>query len=97
MKQEFECYVQEIDFETKEFTALLLDVTLNELLPFEEATFKFSIFNEDEYSYIKQGMIFSWIIIENKNEFKINKNVFTKEMLEKAKEDSNKYCLIEWE
>jgi len=84
MKQEFECYVQEIDLERKEFTALLLDVTLNELLPFEEATFKFSIFNEAEYSYIKEGMIFSWVITENKNEFVINKSVFTKELLEKS-------------
>ena len=96
MLQEFECYVQEIDFERKEFIALLLDVTLNELLPFEEATFKFSVFNEDEYSYIKEGMIFRWVINDNTNMFIINKTKFTKEMLENANVTLNSFKLIEF-
>lgn len=96
MLQEFECYIDEIDFDNKEFTAVLFDLTDYDVYSTEYATFKFGVFDKNEYHYIKEGLIFKWTITDDKNGFIINKTVFTKEALERADNEARLFKSIEF-
>lgn len=62
IEQEWEGYVQEIDDNKGTFTALLLDITLDEKYPTEEADFKQGFIDKSERHFLRKGAVFRWII-----------------------------------
>lgn len=62
IEQEWEGYVQEIDDKNGIFTALLLDITLDEKYPTEEADFKQESIHKFERHFLREGAVFRWII-----------------------------------
>lgn len=58
--QEWEGYV--VDVEKNEFTARLLDITANDKVEREEATFLMDDLSSDDQGRIKSGSVFRWVI-----------------------------------
>lgn len=97
MIQEFECYIEDIDYIKKEFTALLLDVTVKNDYLTEYATFRFDVFELEDMQFIQLGNYFRWIITEHEDIFIFNKNVFTSEMRDAAIKTANEFKEIKYE
>lgn len=113
VKQEWECYVQNIDLDKGVFTALLLDLTANDAFPGEVAEFRIETIPND--ATIEVCSVFSWQIGRNiesrahkngavsvvssmSSRFIFNKTeTFTNEMLEKANQKAKNFQKIIWE
>lgn len=64
ISQEFEGCIDSVDLEEKTFWATLFDVTKPRYDLEETAEFDFSVFNVNDYKYIKEGYLFDWVIGE---------------------------------
>lgn len=80
--QEFECYIDSIDFEKKTFWAVLYDVT-NPSYNEEIAEFDFSVFPDNYQTQLQEGFLFDWTIGEIVDEHNIVLRSFSDFALQK--------------
>lgn len=80
--QEFECYIDSIDFDKKTFWAVLYDVT-NPSYEEEIGEFDFSVFPVADQTHLQEGFLFDWTIGEIVDEHNIVLRSFSDISLQK--------------